>query len=280
MIQDIAPIQFSNRYELAEPAPGDPVFCFDGRRLLVRIEDGHYRLPTASLFRTGELQFLFRLDAQPYFPLMTGERTAREGFSYEKLHLMWDSAGETTALPGEGLAAMTAYHLYTWYGRRRYCGRCGARMEPGRKERSMICRSCGCQEYPMIAPAVIVGVTDGDRILMTRYAGREYKGVALIAGFCEIGESAEDTVRREVMEEVGLHVKNIRYYDSQPWGVDSNLLLGYYCQLDDSRGIHMDREELSAARWVSRDELNAERDRTALTAQMIWHFKHHPEDFE
>ena len=79
-----------------------------------------------------------------------------------------------------------------------------------------------------IAPAVMVGVTNGDKILMTNYAGREYKKYARIAGFTEIGETAEQTVEREVMEEVGLHVKNIRYYKSQPWGYDSDLLLGYF----------------------------------------------------
>ena len=75
----------------------------------------------------------------------------------------------------------------------------------------MKCPSCGNMVFPKIAPAVIVGVTNGDKILMTKYAGREYKKYALIAGFTEIGETAEQTVEREVMEEVGLHVKNIRY---------------------------------------------------------------------
>lgn len=89
------------------------------------------------------------------------------------------------------------------------------------------CPKCGNLIYPKIAPAVIVAVTRGDQILMTRYQGRDYKGYALIAGFTEIGETAEDTVRREVMEEVGLQVKDLRYYGSQPWGADANLLLGF-----------------------------------------------------
>ena len=72
--------------------------------------------------------------------------------------------------------------------------------------------------YPRISPAVIVGILNGDKLLMSKYAGRSYRSYALIAGFIEIGESAEQTVQREVMEEVGLKVKNIRYYKSQPWG--------------------------------------------------------------
>ena len=134
--------------------------------------------------------------------------------------------------------------------------------------------------FPVIAPAVIVGVTDGDRLLMTKYAGRAYKGWALIAGFCEIGETAEETVKREVMEEVGLKATNIRYYKSQPWGIESDLLLGYYCDVTGQREIRLDENELAAARWIRRDEIGDEDRNVSLTAEMIMHFKEHPEDFE
>ena len=76
----------------------------------------------------------------------------------------------------------------------------------------LVCEACGNTEFPKICPAVIVGVTDHNRILMSKYAGRTYKKYALLAGFSEIGETVEQTVAREVMEEVGLKVKNIRYY--------------------------------------------------------------------
>lgn len=135
------------------------------------------------------------------------------------------------------------------------------------------CPHCGNLIYPKIAPAVIVAVTDGDRILMTRYQGRAYKGYALIAGFTEIGETAEDTVRREVMEEVGLQIKSIRYYGSQPWGVDSNLLLGFFAQLDGTGEIHMDRQELSQAGWYRREEIDLAPDGYSLTNHMIQAFR-------
>ena len=175
----------------------------------------------------------------------------------------------------ECYAGETAYHLYVWYRDNSFCGRCGERLEYSHQERAMICPSCGNVVYPKIAPAVIVGIlnTSGDKIVMTRYAGREYKGHALVAGFCEIGETAEDTVRREVLEEVGLHVRNIRYYKSQPWGFDSNLLFGYYCTADEDEPIHMDDGELAKAVWVSRDEIGEEERNLSLTAEMIMHFK-------
>ena len=175
----------------------------------------------------------------------------------------------------ECYAGETAYHLYVWYRDNSFCGRCGERFEYSHQERAMICPSCGNVIYPKIAPAVIVGILNasGDKIVMTRYAGREYKGHALVAGFCEIGETAEDTVRREVLEEVGLHVRNIRYYKSQPWGFDSNLLFGYYCTADEDEPIHMDDGELAKAVWVSRDEIGEEERNLSLTAEMIMHFK-------
>ena len=124
-----------------------------------------------------------------------------------------------------------------------------------------------------LIPAVIVGVTHGDKILMTKYAGREYKRYALIAGFTEIGETAEETVKREVMEEVGLTVKNIRYYKSQPWGFDSNLLLGYFCELAEEGEIRLDEEELSVAEWVDYHDIPEDKEKLSLTHEMMTYFK-------
>ena len=170
-------------------------------------------------------------------------------------------------------AASTGWQIYKWYIENRFCGRCGCNMLPGKTERSMVCSKCGMTVYPKIMPAVIVGVTNGDKILITRYKGRAYKGHALIAGFCEIGETAEDTVRREVMEESGLKVKNIRYYKSQPWGFDQDLLLGFFCDVDGSDDIKMDEGELSEAVWLDRSEIDDAFENMSLTNEMIVRFK-------
>ena len=135
------------------------------------------------------------------------------------------------------------------------------------------CPNCGNMIFPKIAPAVIVAVTNGDRILMSKYAGRNTNRYALLAGFCEIGETAEQTVQREVMEEVGLHVKNIRYYKSQPWGIASDLLLGYYCEVDGDTAICMDEGELRLAQWVRRQEIQLQPDDFSLTNEMMLMFK-------
>ena len=108
---------------------------------------------------------------------------------------------------------------------------------------------------------------------MTRYANRPYKGHALIAGFCEIGETPEQTVIREVHEEVGLKVKNIRYYKSQPWGFDSNLLMGFFCDLDGEDTISLDEEELSMAVWMERENIPDDPEQISLTREMMTVFK-------
>lgn len=133
--------------------------------------------------------------------------------------------------------------------------------------------------YPRINPAVIVGVTNGDKLLLTKYNGREYKKYALVAGFNEIGESLEETVRREVMEETGLRVKNIRYYKSQPWGFTDNILAGYFCEVDGTDEIEVDMQELSVAKWVSREEIPTSLEELSLTNEMISVFRLDKGDF-
>ncbi len=304
MIQDIAPKTMHNQFRDYGPEQmkdEDTAFVFEGRNVLCHV-DGQAGI---SFPKAGELlaagasrehfRYLFSIDDRPFWLFASFEEDAdarsvlaglkakscdpgscasghAEDVEYtvETLRVLRRTKPKEECYAGE-----TAYHLYVWYRDNSFCGRCGEHLEYSHKERAMICPSCGNVVYPKIAPAVIVGIlnSSGDKIVMTRYAGREYKGHALVAGFCEIGETAEDTVRREVLEEVGLHVRNIRYYKSQPWGFDSNLLFGYYCTADEDEPIHMDDGELAKAVWVSRDEIGEEERNLSLTAEMIMHFK-------
>ena len=139
--------------------------------------------------------------------------------------------------------------------------------------RTMICPKCNDTRYPFLAPAVIVGIIDNDKILVTKYAKRKLSNYALVAGYAEIGENIEETVRREVMEEVGLKVKNINYYKSQPWSFSGALLFGFFCELEGSNKIVLDQEELSMAKWISREEISEEDKPISLTGEMIQYFK-------
>lgn len=146
-------------------------------------------------------------------------------------------------------------------------------MKKDGKERMLYCEECHNMEFPKICPATIIGVIDGSRILMSKYAGRTYKKYALLAGFVEIGETVEETVKREVMEEVGLKVKNVRYYKSQPWSFSDTVLMGFYCDLDGEDSITLDEEELALAEWFEREEIPVEPSRDSLTNEMIMKFK-------
>lgn len=170
-------------------------------------------------------------------------------------------------------AAYTAMQLAGWYRDNRYCGTCAHMTAPSKTERALVCPGCGRTIYPRILPAVIIGVTDGDRILMTKYAGRVIPFYALVAGFNEVGETLEETVAREVMEEVGLKVKNIRYYKSQPWGIVDDLLAGFYCDVDGSTQITLDTNELKEAVWVDRKDVEGQPQDLSLTNEMMIVFR-------
>ena len=174
----------------------------------------------------------------------------------------------------QAFAAITAVQLFRWKESRKFCGCCGSRTEDSRTERALVCTKCGHTEYPKICPAVIVAVTDGDRLLMSRYKGRAYRGYALIAGFVEIGETFEETVRREVMEEVGLKVKNIRYYKSQPWAFTDTEMIGFFAELDGDDAIRLQEDELSEAGWYRRDEIPEDVSSISVGSEMKMAFKH------
>ncbi len=157
-------------------------------------------------------------------------------------------------------AALLAYAqgMVLWDRRHRYCGRCGAATDSRDAGHVRVCpnEACGQSWFPRIDPAIIVLVTDGDRALLGRQASWPTGVYSTIAGFAEPGESLEDAVAREVMEETGVVVKNPRYHSSQPWPFPSSLMLGFTATAVDTR-ISLNDNELEDARWFTRDELLA-----------------------
>ena len=121
---------------------------------------------------------------------------------------------------------------------------------------------------------MIVGITNGDKLILSKYEGRNHTRYAMIAGFAEIGETIEETVHREVMEEIGVKVKNLRYYKSQPWSFSGTLLFGFYCDLDGDDTLTVDHDELSMASWFKREDIPDEGDNISLTKEMMMAFKH------
>lgn len=270
-----------NEMKFISPRPQDTVLAYNGRSVLVTDdEDGtgehaDLHFPTvAECAQPLTYTYLFAIDDQRFFlgsrPHQRLEVPIRiNGCHYVKLR---DARGMGPLYLN--FAGMTGYQLYCWYRDNQFCGRCGSPTELDDTERAINCTACGNKVYPRLVPAVIVAVVDGDRILLSRYASGSYRRYALVAGFCEIGETAEETVAREVMEETGVHVKNIRYYKSQPWGIVSDLLLGFFCELDGSPEISLNDGELSEAVWMSRDDMDdIVDDHYSLTREMMTRFK-------
>lgn len=284
MIQDIAPHKLGNQFGNYTIKEDDYVLFFDSGKLGVKLQEDKlsfltYReLLSEQPEADGQTQLLEVDHSQndfQYLLELDGRHIWLANDEYEKLNakLTYIERYQLRSLkPKEyAFAAITAMHLCGWYVNNQFCGKCGSKLVPGDKERSMVC-SCGNVVYPRINPAVIVGVTDGDKLLLTKYRGRAYRNYALIAGFTEIGETVEETVAREVMEETGVKVKNIRYYKTQPWGFTDTLLMGYFCELEGSPEIKMDEEELSVAEWVKREDLDVIPDDLSLTNEMICKF--------
>ncbi|MBR2048578.1 MAG: NAD(+) diphosphatase [Oscillospiraceae bacterium] len=270
MLQDMAFGRLENEYRNMTAGAEDRVLCFhQGQVLLCRGEDDTLTLPTLSHMAQWQApsspRYLFRMLEEPYFLWIDPAPLCPDGgFAYEPVRPLRQLKSKEICY-----AIMTGWHLYNWYRTNRLCGCCGTPTEHDQRERMLRCPGCGNMIFPRISPAVIVAVTNGDRLLLSKYAGRAYTRYALLAGYTEIGETMEQTVHREVMEEVGLRVKNLRYYKSQPWGVDGNVLMGFFCDVDGSDAIHIDEQELAMADWYPRDALPAQDDGISLTREMI-----------
>ncbi|GAB2507283.1 NAD(+) diphosphatase [Lysobacter humi (ex Lee et al. 2017)] len=154
------------------------------------------------------------------------------------------------------MAFATARALLHWRSRTRFCGACGGGTTPTRSGWLAPCAGCGLEHYPRTDPAVIVAVGDGDRLLLGRQRSWPARRYSVIAGFVEPGESLEQTVAREVLEETGVRVRACRYVASQPWPFPSALMLGFVADAEPGAPARAG-EELEDARWFTRAEIEA-----------------------
>ncbi|MBQ5365663.1 MAG: NAD(+) diphosphatase [Spirochaetales bacterium] len=267
MIQDIFPSRLDNRYKAYEMRDTDGLFFFDGSGRVLIGGEGQALLPSCADACGHKVVYLFSIDDRRYFLVSDCSDYSKEGSRYLTIREARDLFQGR-----EIFAVFTAWHLWRWYSDNRFCGRCGNALEHDTVERALRCPKCGNLIYPRINPAVIVGVVKGDCLLITRYRNG-YSHNALVAGFTEIGETLEQTVEREVMEETGIRVCNIRYYKSQPWGMAQDILTGFFCEADGDDEIRMDENELRYAQWVPRAEIVLQPNNLSLTNEMMSIFK-------
>jgi len=274
MLHDIAPYEFHKEYKKITPKPEDTVIMFDGEMIYCQIKNSNGVLPKLHEFKNidgVDFTYLFSINEKRFIlpnVRKSGSLTPPEKYEKQNFYKF-----RTTGPRHLSFAIVTAQQLHQWYCSTMICGVCGAETTHSENKRQVICPECGLTQYPKISPAVIVGVINGEQILVTRYKHGPYRNYALVAGFVEIGESFEDTVRREVFEETGVHVKNLKYYKSQPWGFSSSILSGFFCQLDGDSTITLDENELSEAIWLSRSDIPPTDPNIALTMEMMEAFR-------
>ena len=141
-----------------------------------------------------------------------------------------------------------------WYLSHRFCGRCGTPTQLDEKDMMLKCPKCSQVHYPRIAPAIIVAIRKDDRLLMAKHSYHDSIKYALIAGFVEPGESIEEAVHREVLEEVGIKIKNLKYQRSQSWPFPNSLMLAFTAEYK-SGNIKVDGDEILKAKWFKKEEI-------------------------
>ncbi len=273
MINKIAPHKADMVFRRETPCGNDHVLFIKDNETLLKISgDGRREIPRFSDFPDeGEdlkesAYYMFSIDDEGYYLVTEMRQREDKNFGFFPGNTFRGMKPKYQAFAG-----ITATQIARFLDGRKFCGKCGAKTVLSTSERAVICPACGRIEYPKISPAVITAVCSGDRLLMSRYRpspDHGYRHYALIAGYVEVGETLEDTVRREVFEEVGLKVKNIRYYKSQPWAFSDSEMAGFFAELDVDDTITLEDDELSEAGWFTREEIEDETDMSSIGSEL------------
>lgn len=274
MIHEIAPHHYDGEFKQATPKDNDVVMYFEDNLVALVQRKGELRLPTLAEYKENQMLgrysfvYLFAIDEQAFFLLNERGLEIKSPFELVRTDIFREHR-----LQYEAFAGITASQLFRYYWNHTYCGRCQTKMLHATTERMVYCPNCSNIVYPKISPAVIVAITDGNRLLMTRYARGNYKKYSLVAGYVEIGESFEEAVHREVMEEVGLKIKNLTYYKSAPWAFSDTIMVGYFAELDGDDTITLQESELSEATWFEREDIPENPSTLSISQELVRHVR-------
>jgi NAD+ diphosphatase len=270
MINEIAPNVFNmSLLTMEKMKVNDNILCYRGNKILVKTSERNLIIPQKNdlVNFVGQGIFLGDLDGERWFISESGDEIP-DGFSYISMSEIRSHSDKLS----KWIIAV-GFQLYRWMEDNKFCGRCGHKMELKNDERALKCTSCGNVIFPKLSPAIIVAITKDDKLLMAKNKMHQGSFYSLIAGYVEAGETIEETVRREVMEEVGIEVKNVRYYKSQPWPFSSSLMLGFFADYDGNREIVIDETELSHADWFEAKNLPEIPNRDSVAGEMIRLFR-------
>jgi len=265
-----APDLFVPGVESPSPNGEELWFALKGNDLLIRQSDSSVRIPHGGDFdgtpdRVLCRHFLGTLgDQRCHVAEFADSEVMPEGIVPVPLREMFG------VLPEDHFAlAGRATQIITWDRTHRFCGRCGTRTRDKQGERAKECPACGLLSFPRVSPAIIVAVVRDDTLLLARSSRyRNFKRFSVVAGFVEAGETLEDAVRREVMEETSVSVRNIRYFGSQPWPFPHSLMLGFTAEYA-SGDVHPSDGELIEADWFAADSLPEIPDHLSISRRLI-----------
>lgn len=274
MIQDIEPHSFDNHFQPQQMmTENDYLFYFEGNKLLLlRSDDEEGLVPRLKDFDAQtsftNSYYLFSMDGDACFLVNDVLEVDNSRFELNEINFF-----RKTTHPEIGFISVVAYHLHCWYAEHRFCGKCGTATVHKADERAMACPNCNTLFFPKISPAIIVAIVSGDKILLAHNTNFPNKWFSLIAGYADVGESLEATVRREVKEEVGIDVHHIRYYASQPWSLSGSMMIGYVAEADDNQPIVVDETEIAEAAWFRRGALPDHPTAVSIAGEMIDKFE-------
>ena len=271
MIQDIYPHLFSNKFEVTSGIQEDDyVFHFKGNLLLLKQNAEGLEIPRWKDLNDVNPSgiFLFNLNGVNCFLIEDCMVPDHGGFTYQEMNFFRTMPRKEIAWAG-----IVGFQLMNWYDQNKFCGKCGSATIPKTDERAITCPSCQTTVYPKISPAIIVAILCNHKILLASGVNFRSSFYSLVAGYADIGESLEDAVVREVKEEVGVDVKNIRYYKSQPWPFSGSMMIGYIAEADDTQPIRVDKKEIIDAAWFTRDNMPNHPSDISIAGEIIEKFK-------
>jgi len=273
MIQDIHPHRFSTLYlPNRTPHADDCIFHYRGNSILLKTVGDELTLPQKKDFPDildeTEYVFLFSLNEVPCFLVWSELKADGSQLAYTDISFF-----RTTTQREVGWVSLVGLHLRHWYLQNRFCGTCGVQTQHKSDERAVVCPACNTVIYPKISPAIIVAIVCNDKILLARNSNFTGGWYSLVAGYVDVGETLEETVKREVKEEVGVDVWNIRYYKSQPWELSGSMMIGFIAEADENQPIRIDEKEISAAAWFSGENLPNHPSNISIAGEMIEKFQ-------